>query len=169
MYEREKSIRSRVLVVREFLHGSDISKEAGLGIRSSVFWENHSFLWQDGWMSDWLKKWVICSFLVSDLSDLLMVAHFWWATWVNRAWSLIFSERPERFAHSRSFVMSNLSDSLTSLFIKEGMSELLIFASERSTWVNCSWSLFCHERPERFAHSCSFVLSELSKLLTVAH
>ena len=38
---------------------------------------------------------------------------------------LIFGEWPEPFAHSRSFVMSDLSDSLTSLFQKEGMSESL--------------------------------------------
>ena len=32
-----------------------------------------------------------------------------------------------------------------------------------------SRSLYCHEQPERFAHSCSFVLSDLSESLTVAH
>ena len=42
-----------------------------------------------------------------------MIAHFW--------------EQPERFAHSRYFVMSDLSNSLTSLFQKEGMSESLVF------------------------------------------
>ena len=26
-------------------------------------------------------------------------AHFWWATWAIFSWSLIFDERPERFAH----------------------------------------------------------------------
>ena len=40
-------------------------------------------------------------------------AHFLWATWANRSWSLICLERPERFAHSHSFVLSNLSESLT--------------------------------------------------------
>ena len=30
------------------------------------------------------------SFLVSNLSDSLMVAHFWWATWANRLCSLNF-------------------------------------------------------------------------------
>ena len=40
---------------------------------------------------------------------------------------LIFGERPEPFAHSLSVVMSDLSNSLTSLFNKEGMSELLMF------------------------------------------
>ena len=38
-----------------------------------------------------------------------------------------------------------------------------------ATWANRSQSLICHERPERFAHCCSFVLSNLSESLTVAH
>ena len=37
------------------------------------------------------------------------------------------------------------------------------------TWANRSGSLFCHERPERFAHGRSFVMSDLRDLLTVAH
>ena len=39
---------------------------------------------------------------------------------------LIFGERPEPFAHSLSVVMSDLSSSLTSLFKKKGMSELIL-------------------------------------------
>ena len=39
-------------------------------------------------------------------------AHFLWATWANRSWSLICLERPERFGHGRSFVLSDLSQSL---------------------------------------------------------
>ena len=53
-------------------------------------------------MSDLLKKKsdsLILSFLVSDLSNSLTL--------------LIFGGRPERFAHSCSFVLSNLSESLT--------------------------------------------------------
>ena len=52
-------------------------------------------------MSHSLKKMsdlLIHSFLVSDLSDSLMISHFLWATWANPSWSLIFGERPERFA-----------------------------------------------------------------------
>ena len=37
------------------------------------------------------------------------------------------------------------------------------------TWANCSRSLICLERPERFAHGRSFPLSDLSDSLTVAH
>ena len=64
------------------------------------------FLRKDEWISDPLKKTsdsLICSFLVSDLSDLLMVSHFWWVTWANCSWLLIFGERPERFAHITHF------------------------------------------------------------------
>ena len=54
------------------------------------------------------------------------------------------------------------------------LSELLVFskkwANEQSaTWANRSWSLICHERPERFSHSRLFVLSDLSASLTVSH
>ena len=133
------------------------------------------------------------------MSDSLMVALFWWATWA--------------ICSHRSFLVSDLSESLTSLIKKEGMSELLVFkqktykkydfshifwancsffvskrVNERfaqkkrairsfahlswatwATWVNRSRSLICHGGPERFAHSCSFVLGDLSKLLTVTH
>ena len=57
-------------------------------------------------MSDSLKKTsdsLIRSFLVSDLSDLLMIAHFLWAMWANRSWSLIFGERPEGFTQIAHF------------------------------------------------------------------
>ena len=43
------------------------------------------------------------------------------------AQSLIFGEQPEWFAHSCSIVMSDLSNLLTSLFKKEGMSEWPMF------------------------------------------
>ena len=38
-----------------------------------------------------------------------------------------------------------------------------------ASWANCSRSLICLERPEWFAHGHSFVLSNLSDLLTVAY
>ena len=40
--------------------------------------------------------------------------------------SLIFGERPEQITHGHSFLVSDLSDSLTSLIKKEEMSESLI-------------------------------------------
>ena len=54
-----------------------------------------------------------CSFLVSNLSESLMTAHFWWATWA-------IGSHP-------SFLVMDLSDSLTLLTKNEGMSKLLIF------------------------------------------
>ena len=43
-----------------------------------------------------------CSFLVSDLSELLMVAHFWWATCAIHSQLLFYHERSEQIAHSCS-------------------------------------------------------------------
>ena len=94
---------------------------------------------------------LIRSFMMSDLSDSLMVAHFLWATLAICSWSLIFFEQTERFAHSRSFLVSDLSNSLT------------ITHFLWATWANCSWSLIFGERPEWFAQSGSFLLSNLSK------
>ena len=95
----------------------------GLGIRWSVFWANRSFLRKNERMSDSLKKTsdlLICSFLVSDLSESLMVTHFWWATWAIRS--------------HRSFLVSDLSNSLTSLIKKERMSELLIILNLKNVY-----------------------------------
>ena len=62
-------------------------------------------------MSEWAirsKKWAIHS-----------STHFWWATWAIRSQSLISSERCEWITHDCSFLVSNLSDSLTSLIFGE--------------------------------------------------
>ena len=109
--------------------------------------------------------------------------------------SLIFGEWPEPFSHSRSFVMSDLSNSLTSLFKNEGMSELLtIFKLPKKCTknmilfkfflVNCLF-LWVKERLSNLLKktsnllicsltmsnlsSHSFVMSNLSNLLTIAH
>ena len=66
----------------------------GLGIRSFDFRAKRSFFVQK-----WVNERFICSFLVSDLSDSLMIGHFLWATLANCSWLLIFGERNERFAH----------------------------------------------------------------------
>ena len=57
----------------------------------------------------------------------------------------------------RSFIISDLSESLTVALLSW------------VTWAIRSQSLFCHEQPERFAHSRSFILSDLSKSLKVTH
>ena len=46
---------------------------------------------------------LIRSFLVSDLSDSLMIAHFHRAMWANCSWLLFLGEQPERFAHIAHF------------------------------------------------------------------
>ena len=66
-------------------------------------------------MSNSLKTTAICSF-----------AHFWWATWANRSNSLIFSERPEQFAHIAHFWWATWTIG-HSAHKKEGMSESFIF------------------------------------------
>ena len=79
-----------------------LAKKSGLKIRSSVFWANRSFLQKNERMRDSLKKRAIRSF-----------THFWWATWAipSHRWVLV----------------SDLSDSLTSLIKKQGMSQSQIF------------------------------------------
>ena len=84
----------------------------GLGIRSSVFWANRSFFAKK--MSEWAirskkSNSLDRSFLVSDLSKSLMVAHLSWATWASRSQLLICPERSEWISHSRSFDLSDLS------------------------------------------------------------
>ena len=148
-------------------------KNSGLGIRSLVFWANHSFFVKNEQMSNSLKKTSNSHILVSEperiakgrsfyLIKLLTVAHFWWATWAISSQLL--------FCHE------HLSDLLTSLFKKEGMSESLIFFAQK--WANKRFaqknerfthSLIFDERPEWFAHDRSFPLSDLSESLMVAH
>ena len=108
---------------------------------------------------------------------------------------LIFGERSEWIAPGHSCLVSNLSASLTSLFKKEGLSKSLIFVLTYKNmilfkffegithflWVKermsnslkkkhwFAHSLFCYERPDRFAHGPSFVMSDLSNLRTAAH
>ena len=88
--------------------------------RTKKWFYSNIFEWitRSMWVKEWFtqKKWAIrsgCSFVMSNLSNLLTVAHFWWVTWVNCSWLLIFSEQPVRFTHSCSFVMSDLSKFLT--------------------------------------------------------
>ena len=89
---------------------------SGLGICSSVFWANCSFFakkWANERLAKTTRDLLIPSifgwyFLVSDLSELLMVAHCWWATWAIRS--------------HHSFLVSDLSNLLTSL-IKKGENE----------------------------------------------
>ena len=88
-------------------------------------------------MRDSLKKTcnlLIRSIIMSDLSESLKVAHLSWATLVICSFVmsdisdlLICHERPEQFAHSHSFVLSNLSKSLTVAHLSW------------ANWANCSF------------------------------
>ena len=110
-----------------------------------VFWANHSFLQKNERISDSLNN------LVSDLSDKLT--------------ALIFGERPEQFApiaHYKRGMSESLSFLTNLAFIKLTKNKILDFFSQ-------NFFSICHERPERFAHGSSFVLSNLRDSLTVAH
>ena len=67
-----------------------------------------------------------------------MVAHFWWATWAIRS-------------HG-SFLVSDLSNALTSLIKKEGMSKLLVFILLQKTpqKYNFSQSFLSNEQMSQF-------------------
>ena len=134
------------------------------------------------------------SFLVRDLSTSLTllifgegpehfahIAHFWRGTWVIRSHS---SLKKSKWANRSGFfkLTKNVKKRTNKYdFSQQFLSKLLIFCKRFAqknkrfahlswaTWENCSQLLICHEQPERFAHSHSFVLSDLSKSLTVAH
>ena len=94
---------------------------------------------------------------MSDLSDSLMVNHFWWAT--------------RAICSHRSVLVSDLSDSLASLTKNEGMSKSLIFKNKK-TYIkhtkNNILDFFCQILLNELL-ICSSIMSDLSELLTVAH
>ena len=146
------------------------------------------FLQKNERMSESLKNerfahLLICSFLVSDFSDSLMVAQFWWVTSANRSWLLILKEGTSK----KRFLLKKRTKNVrknTILVIIVWANRSFLWVKERftykkwgipsfahlswATWANRSWLLICHERPEWFAQGCSFVLSDLSESLTVA-
>ena len=72
---------------------------------TKIFWANRSFA-HLSWVT-----WANCSFVMSHLRELLMVAHLSWATWAIRSQLLIFLEQSESelIACSRSFDLSEMS------------------------------------------------------------
>ena len=90
-------------------------------------------------ISEWAnksKKWAIH-----------LLAHFLWASWAIRSWSLICLGQPERFAHGRSFPLSNLSNLLTvahlSWAIWANRSQPLIWLEQNermSKWALSEWA-----------------------------
>ena len=115
------------------------------------------FLQKNEGMSESLKKRAICSFLVSSLSESLMYAHFWWATWANRSWPLIFGEQPERFAHIANFWWADWVIHVPKITI------LVKFCSANRS-SHFLWAKERFAQKKRAIHS--FIISES---LTVAH
>ena len=72
---------------------------------------------------------MIRSIIMNNLSKLLIVTLLSWATSAIRSWSLFWHEQPERYAHSRSFVLSDLSKSLT-------VTQLIRAIWENERWTN---------------------------------
>ena len=131
-----------------------------MGIRSSVFWANHSFF---------EKKWA---------NERFVQKNEWFAH------LLIFGERPERIAHGLSFVVCDLSDLLTSIIFGE-LPELFAHIAHQK-WGNERIAHFFKEKTyinllknkildfianffEQIAHgrSLSFLVSDLSDSLTL--
>ena len=134
----------------------------GLGIRSSVFWANHSFFAKNEQIAHLLKKTsdlLIRSFLVSNLSDLF-ASLIKKREWANRSFFLNLQKTYQKIRFNQTF-WANRS--------------FFGFCERNSKWAICSKqteqfsnSLFYHERPEQIAHNRTFVMSDLSDLLTVA-
>ena len=59
---------------------------------------------------------------------------------MNHLWSLNFVEQPDRITHGRSLMVSDLSDLLTLLIKKEGMSESVI-KQKHTKNVPKNWNL----------------------------
>ena len=57
--------------------------------------------------------WANRSFIMSNLSKTLTVAHLSWVSWAIHSRSLFWYVWPDWLAHSHSFVLSDLSESLT--------------------------------------------------------
>ena len=91
-----------------------------------IFWANRSF-----YVCERKSQWAICS----KKRVIRSFAHLSWATWGNRSRSHFWHDQPERFAHSRSFVLIDLSKSLKvahfiwAIWANEQMSEF-------PTWEN---------------------------------
>ena len=98
------------------------------------------------------------SFLVRDVSESLMVAYFWWATWVIGSHHSL----KKRKWVNHSFFSKNLQKCTKKHFIQIFLSESLVFCEQKSKWAICS-----EKRSNLLI--CSFIMSDLSKLLTVAH
>ena len=94
------------------------------------------------------------------------IAHFWWSTWAIRSLK-------KREWTNGSFKKKRQKNVPKIWFYF--LSESLVFCEQNSEWAirskkeRFTHSLIYHERPEQIAHGCSFIISDLSNSLTVAH
>ena len=79
-----------------------------------------------------MSKWLISSFLVSDVSELLtaQVPQQKWAMWANRSGCSQKMSDHERFTQVAHQKWATMSESLRSLTKNEGISKSLEFFSE---------------------------------------
>ena len=89
-----------------------------------------------------MSQWAICS----KKRAIRSFAHFLWVTWVIRSDR---SLKKREWANRSGFFL-NVQKNM--ILVKFVLNESLIY----------------HERPEQIAHSCSFVMKNLSNSLTVA-
>ena len=102
---------------------------------------------------------LICLFFVSNQSESLLVAHFWWATWAITSQLLFCHEKSEQFAHSHSFWVSNMSHLLTVPHLS-----WLIWANGSQSLIKMSdFEQMSDERMSEWANSQPWVL------LTIQH
>ena len=118
-------LKEKAEVLRGWRRRKGNLRKAGLGIHSSVFWVNRSFFCKKlaniEWMSNPLTKTsdsLIRSFLLSNLSESLMVAHFLWATraicshralkkreWANRSFKKKLSKSVPKYNCSQKMLI----------------------------------------------------------------
>ena len=104
----------------------------------SVFFNEKTYISQN-----LLSELLICSFIMSNLTKLLMVAHLSWATWAICSWLLICLERPERFAHSHSFVLSVSSVWYPVCDVDSVMSSVWCWVCDIKCVISSVWSWVC--------------------------
>ena len=89
---------------------------------------------------------LIHSFIMSDLSESIMVAHLSWVTWAIRSRSLICLEQPEQFAHGHSFVLSEsliVAHLIWTKWANEWMSDEQMSEWAMSKWANSQpWNMW---------------------------
>ena len=129
----EKLVQTQNLTIRDRVGNSLIRFQSELSVFSKK-WANVRFAQKNTQFANSLifveqpERFAHgCSFLVSNLSESLTVAHFWWATWAVRSNCSL---------NKREWANRSFFKNLENLAI-------------------CSQSLFWHKRSERFAHSRS--------------